>query len=685
MNFSRIFSLACFLLCLLPALFAQQARFSYYGNAHTPKGDLHTLVIFIRYDEVSLMKHDVTWPDISEEGILPKIAMGAQNEMFYDDPNAIAGGEEQNISDYFYQMSGGSFRLTADIFPIQVPVKFIRETRGNFFKRQGQMNTAAIRWIEKNYPDFDWSRYDKRTNHPDYRYDNSVSDPDSILDYVVFMHRAPGSTGMGASSNIDIKNGYKIRNGHTGIKSYRDRKHNLEYFKHEFAHNLYDCPHYLGANSADGNRFYTQKGWGLMAAWHSPFFTANAWEAWWLGWLKPQSITQNGVYQLKDYLVDRDAIRIPIPGSRHTLWIENHQKRSHWDEKLFFKDPNQGHPQSAPGIYMYVVAEPGADRKSPQLKPFDRRQANFIKMLNAQGNVDYRFTGDSISTGYFMGPVMETVEANPFSGQNAFQFIRADYNKDGRVLIGMSHGNSDAGGREQMDIWNECINGENICTLAGTGSEKDALGVGDEVGLSGIFPVTNYPAFVRAEQSLEATLISGISVRIISQAADGSYQLEVNFDDFNLRKDQRWCGNLILPANNDPQSLDTYLNVAKGTTLSLDLGGTPNRENLHPETGTFTSPTLLTISANRGIKLEAGSKMIIENHSQLSLLGNAQLIVSKGASLTIRSKGLLLLNDVSQILVERGGKLIIESDGDLRQMRDARVETSRGARIRDRR
>ncbi|MEL6650156.1 MAG: hypothetical protein AAFQ87_05040, partial [Bacteroidota bacterium] len=504
-----LISLLAFLFVLTQAQ-AQLPQHSYHGNVHTPKGDLHLLVIFVRYDNQSLMKDDAIWPDASEVGMLPKIAKGEQNELFWNHPDSIAFGERENISEYFYQMSGGAFRITADIFPQQVPVKFIPQTRRNFFQRQGQMNTAAIEWIAENYPDFDWSRYDQRTNHPDYRYDNSESAPDSILDYVVFMHRAQGSTGMGASSSIDIPNSvYKVRNGHTGIKSYRDRKHNLEYFKHEFAHNLYDCPHYLGANSADGNRYYTQKGWGLMAAWHSPFFTANAWESWWLDWIEPQTISRNGEYRLDDYLIGRDAMRIPIPGSRHTLWIENHQKLHHWDDKLFFKDPNQGHPQSAKGIYMYVVAEPGADRKSPRLKPFDRRQANFIRMLNGQGNLDYHFTGDSISTGYFMGPVVEKKALNPFAGQNAFQFIRADYNQDGRILVGMSHGNSDSGGREQMDIWNECIQGKNICTLAGTGSELDALGVGDEISLSGLFPVINIGSRLWLLRSKAGKLVTG--------------------------------------------------------------------------------------------------------------------------------------------------------------------------------
>jgi M6 family metalloprotease-like protein len=666
-------------------LLAQQP-YSYHGNVHTPKGDLHMLVIFVRYEDRSLMKDTKRWPDRTEEGVLPAIAMGKVNDMFHTDPNTIATEERRNISDYFYHMSGGQFRMTADIFPVQVPIKFVPERGGNFFQRQSQMNRAAIKWITENYPDFDWSRYDQRTNQSKYKIDNQFSRPDSILDYVVFMHRAPGSTGMGASSSIDIPNSvYKIRNGHTGIKSYESRKHNLEYFKHEFAHNLYSCPHYLGANSADGNRYYTQKGWGLMAAWHSPFFVANAWEAWWLGWLEIQEVKRNGTYTLKDYMVGRDAIRIPIPGTQQHLWIENHQKIDPWDDKLFFKDANQGHPQSAAGIYMYVVGEPGANRNQPYLRPFSASNANFIRMLNGEGNFDYHFTGDSLDTGYFRGPVVEAVASNPFAGQNAYQFIRADYNHDGRIGIGMSHGNSDSGGREQMDIWNECINGQNVCTLAGTGDENDGLTVGAEVGLSGLFPVTNYPAFSRQAQSLEPYVIAGITIKVLSQDAAGNYTLDIRFDDLEVRQDQRWCGKLILNAGSDPQAPDTWLEVAKGATLSLELSGTPDRENVHPETQKLANPTHLTVEANRGIRLRSGSTLILDEMSILELKDNAQLVVERGGTLVLQGRAQLVLNDISRLIVRRGGRLIIEPDGFLRETTDATIDWERGARIRDKR
>ncbi|MEZ4826006.1 MAG: hypothetical protein R3C61_06890 [Bacteroidia bacterium] len=654
---------------------------SYLGGVHTPKGDLHLLVVFVRYDNISLFPDSPAWPDTTAPSILPKIALGDPNDLFHSEPDAIRGLDRvQNISDYYYAMSGGKFRITADIFPEQVPVSFVSERSGNFFSRQAQMNQQAVSWITQHYPGFDWSRYDRRTNRPNYMTDNSQSPPDSIIDYIVFMHRAQGSTGMGASSSIDIPGTpYKIRDGHTGIKSYTDNKHNWEYFKHEFAHNLYSCPHYLGANSADGDKLYTQKGWGMMAAWHSPFFTANAWEAWWLDWISPQEVTRDGTYILKDFISQRDAIRIQLPGTRDYLWIENHQKRDLWDEKLFFKDPAQNHPQSAPGLYMYIVATPGSDRSQPKLNPFSNKYVNLIKMLNAEGNFDYRATGDSMHTGYFLCPLVEKKLSNPIAGQNPFQFIRADYNRNGEILVGMSHGNSDSGGREQMDIWTEVIEGEKKYTLSSTGDGNDALKPGDETGLSGIFPTLNYPIFDKEKNSLNPYILNGITIRVLNKDSEGNFTLDVRMNDWEIRKDQRWCGPILFQGNNIPGE-NPWLTIAPGATLTLDLSGTPDRTIPHPETGTFSNPTILTIEANRGLKIAQGATLIIDNFSELHLQANAQIEIEKGGKLIVRNKGALSLQDISQVIVRKKGTLIIESTGHLRQMRDAKVSVERGGK-----
>lgn len=653
------------LLLLLPGVHLLAQQDSRYGNVHTPEGDLHVLVIFIRYENVNLMRGNKQWPDSSELGALPKFARGETNRMFHQDPDMIGIDRFQNMSDFYYTMSGGKFRMSADIYPRQVPIQYIPERRNNFFARQGQMNQAAINWIAENDPDFDWGQYDSRTNRPNYKQSNVDTPPDSVLDYVIFMHRAPGSTGMGASSNLGIPGSrYRILDGHTGIKSYADRKHNWLYFKHEFAHNLFSCPHYLGANSADGDRYYTQKGWGMMSGWHSPFFMANAWEAWWLNWLNVQEITESGTYPLRDYLTGRDAIRINIPGTQDYLWLENHQKIDQWDDKLFFKDPNQDHPQMLPGLYGYVVGAPGASQTRPGLSPFAKNTVNFIRPVNADGNFDWRFTGDSMNTGYFRAPVMEKVAPNPIAGQHAFQFIRADYNGDNRVDIGFSHGNSDSGGKEHMDIWVERINGEDKLTIANTGDENDGFQVGEELSLSSLSPVVSYPVYDNRKDELDFYVLSGIRVRILEAEESGTMNLDIQLDDWNIRGEQRFCGRILLPPV-DRINDSVQFRITRGSTLSLEVSGTPQRRFPHPVTETFAPPTELVIGSGQTLVVERRATLRISEFSALILEPGASLVVERGGRVEAEEGGGIIMESGTSVSVGRFGRIIFESPGNI--------------------
>ncbi|MEM7367344.1 MAG: hypothetical protein AAF587_02015 [Bacteroidota bacterium] len=649
--------------CSLPAQSSSPLH-SYHGGVHTPKGDLHVLLIFVRFDNATKMRSAKQWPDISKEGVLPRMAEGASNQFFHQDPEMLGkDSRKKNLSDYYYAMSGGQFRLTGDIFPIQVPITLENEKRGNFFSRQARMNQLAINWIAEHYPDFDWSKYDQRTNSPQYRSDNRETSPDSVLDYVVFMYRDFGSTGMGSSSRLSIPNSvYKIRDGHTGIKSYADAKHNWEYFKHEFAHNLYGCPHYLGANSADGNKFYTQKGWGMMAAWHSPFFTANAWECWWMDWLRPQEPTTNGKYELKDFVTGRDAIRIQIPGTQDYLWLENHQKQDLWDDKIFYNDPQRGYPVSAPGMYAYVVAAPGANRANPRLNPFSREHANMIRMLNAEGQFDYTPTDTMKSEYGAKFPVFQKAAENPISGQNDFQFIRYDFDGDNKIKIGMKHGNKDGGGREEMDVWFEEIDGKGTYSLNCTGDPLDAFEAGDVIGKSGIVPAMNYPVFQRTPQQFEPIVINGIRIKVLKRKKDGTYVLDIRFDDWKLSEDRRWCGNILLPGLEDATQTNTLM-IQKGTRLMMNLSGTPNREYAHSATGDCVTPTVLRVQHGQHILLKKGSQMILDEFSELILESGARLTIKKGAEVILRNQGKLHAKTGSELLVEEGGILTVEDTG----------------------
>lgn len=648
------------------------------GQVHTPKGNLHVLLIFVRYEDRDLRSGDAAWPDSTY--VLPDIAKGDINAFFDKEVATVSQpGHIRNMSDYYYQNSQGAFLLTGEIFPVQVPVKYIPENGSNFFARQGELNIAAIKWIAAHYPNFDWSKFDKRTNSPNFMLDNSQSAPDSILDYVVFMHRDVGATGMGSSGYIPIPNTrYTITTGHTGIRCEAAPEDNWEYFKHEFAHNLYSAPHYLGANGACGDKLYLQRGWGMMAPLCTPFFVANAWERWWMGWLNVQTISKSGTYQLKDLATGHDAIRIQIPGTQDYLWLENHQKVSHWDQKVFFSDP-QKYPQSAKGIYAMVVADAGADRNKPSLSPFNNRHVNMIKMLNAEGNFDYAFTGDTVKGEFFACPVWEKTQPNAFAGQNDFQGIRWDMNKDGKVDFNICHGNKDCKSGEMYEVWAEKKAENSSYSMNCNGDGNDAFQVGDELGLSGIIPIVNYPAFDMKTQQQPAFILNGLSIRLKEIDAAGTFTLEISFNDYGLRKNARWCGNLYIPASKPSEY--RYFTLEKDVTLQLDLSGTPDRITPHPQTGIPVNPTYLKMEANNAFVVKDKATLEIGKYSTLALGGNAQIIVEKGGRLVVKESANCILQAGTQILVKKGGKMTVEAGGVLRQMEGSYLGIAKGAKV----
>lgn len=675
-----VFTLLLILLNQNLAWSQNQPKISSNGGCHTPKGRLHILSVFVRFEDKDLMPENTIWKNSSDPGVLPDMATGNPNGLFDSEPETLTQpGHIRNISDFYYHQSGGKFIITGDIFPVQVPIRHIPETAGNFFERQSKMNLAAINWITENYPDFDWSKYDTRKNHPNYLSDNSQSRPDSILDYVLFFYRDPGTTGMSAIGNIPVKGTpYKINTGHTSIKTFSDAEHNWEYFKHEFAHNLYNCPHYNGANGTVGDKFYMQRGWGLMSATSNPFFVANAWEKWWLGWIEPQNGNIPGIYTLKDFASAHDAIRIQIPGTQDYLWIENHQKKDHWDDKLFFKEPDR-HPQSAKGVYLFVTSETGFDRTQPVLSPFNVRHCNMIKVYNGEGNFDYNMTGDTVSGEYFPCPVWKKGRDNPFSGQNDLQGIRFDMNRDNKVEYHPNHGNLDIKAGEQYEVWAENSGGENRYSCSCTGDMLDGFDTGDEIGISGIVPVQNFPVYDEKKEQLAPYILNGISVKILEFDSEGNARIEIKTDDYSIRNSKRWCGNLSIPAKGAGSAQDWT--IEKGVTLTLDLSGTPDRSTFHSLTKTYVNPTVLKIDANNHIQIKSGATVIVDKYSKTELTGNAQITVQKGGKLIIREGGELILNPGTKLNVQKGGRFTVESGGNFRQMEGSALLTQKGSKV----
>lgn len=669
---------------LIPAILIAQPvedKQSFFGDVHTPKGALHILIVFVRYENDSRFS-DPDWPDVSKEGVLPDFAMGETNSLFNNNPDSIGiEGQIPNLSDYYFQMSGGQFRITADIFPIQVPVKYISGRSAGFFARQQNMNQEAVEWIAENYPDFDWGKYDHRTNNPKYNYNNTNSLPDSVVDYAVFIHREPGGfKGSGSPGRLNIPNSnYSIRDGHTALTVIADKEHMWEFFNHEFAHNIYSSPHYMSANKTDGDKFYTQKGWALINSGNTSFATANAWECWWLGWLDPQTVFLSGEYQIKDYVTNRDAVRIAIPGTQQYLWIENHQKRSFWDDKLYYKNPEKGYPQSAKGLYMYITHDRVSSREGLPLNPFRVQDANFTKMLNAEGNFDYEPTGDSIPNEFFRAPVFRRKAPNPLAGQNDFQFIRYDFNDDDRILIGRAHGNTDRGGGEQMDVWALEKQGVAQSSINTSGDEFDAFDVGDELSLSGKMPVVNYPTYDNRRQKLQPFLINGLNIKVKNKDEEGNYTISVDYDDWEIRNDTRWCGNIELSSK--VPNPERTLSIMSKASLTLDQGGTPDRSTKHSVSGTFTNPTHMLVDSKRILRITKKGTLIVDNNSTLELKDGGFFILEPGGKLIVRNGGKVIVTSSANMTVQKKAKIFLGPEAEITDLNSEQINVNKKAKI----
>lgn len=650
----------------------------------TPHGHLHVLVIVVRYDDTQKMWNS-RWPDSSEPGMLPEIFRGEHNEMFCQTPEAAASGAYHNLSDFYWRMSQGKFLVTGEVYPVQVPVSFQAETNRNFFSRQQAMNQAAIDWIAQHDSTFDWSRFDRRSNETGYGIDDSRSAPDSILDYVYIIHRARGSNGVSSTGSLRVPGTpYRIREGQTVAKAQAEAEHNWTIFVHELAHHIYGAPHLMGANRTDGDYYLTQMGWGMMADWIGPFFLANAWERWWLGWQEVQTVTQAGTYLLGDLMTVNEAIRIPIPGSKQYLWLENHQKRDPWDQKLFYRSQEGDYQYltpSAPGLYAYVVGEYGRDRSQPRLSPFNREHANMIRTYNGQGNFDWTLLEERIPEGKgARWRAFRRGASNPIMGLDDFSKPRFDYDGDGRIGVGHWHGNRDGGQQEEDAFWVEEIDGELRLLGHQTGDEHDALGVGDELSLSGVFPVLNRPHYDHQAQQYEPISLNGLHIEVVRQYPVGDFLLKVSFDDWSLRRDQRWCGPLRLDSTTGQEPL----RIAERVTLTLDLSGTNDRLTPDSTTGTFINPSYWIIADGREVVLAPKARLYVQRQSTLRLQNNARLRLERKSTLRIDGSSTLELAGQSRLVLTKGARLILERGATLGEDSLARIEL-RGGKLVDKR
>ena len=628
--------------------------------------------------------------------------------------------ENKSTSRFYYDMSYGNFKMIGDVFtdPDGIPKRINIDPTGAICWQD--CNQLVLQKIDDSYPGYDWdsylSQYDNRENWPKFQFDNTDTDthpPDNILDYVIIVWRWSPSWDVQPVSNIEDWTGsgggfsilgvshdfgsYTISTGYTHTKGGGTAFSNLGTFIHEVAHELYSCPHIMGCNGCAGKKFhFPSGGWGMMSRLRY-MFTANAWESWLCGWLDLTSneedtdlqseadLNSNGIYTIGDFLTTGDVIRIKIPYTTDQyLWIENRQKLGVWES-----DPWAGRqpslngeviPDSEPGIYMYIegVQDDIYNISTGLINNPDR--INEMKVLNPQGNFDY--TRSTLATvieqEYWGNPLFtyERGEANHISGVNPLYKYPDDYPNDPTQPITDGiitwENSSNHGNNEVYEIVKETNGVDTKLLFAHTcgrndeamdfGRRSDAFQVGDEVSLSGNVPALNNPDYHKnsTPPASNPYILNGLYVKIISyNEIDHSFQIQIKFDDYQVRDDKRWTGNIHL--NNTSNDEQADVDLQSGYTINIDKSGTPNR---HTQTEDYDFINLTEFHCNTDAKFvqQPNSYVEVQNESSLILHEGSTYEIMDGSQLIIKNNSVFEMEPCSRLIVHGNGQIIFEID-----------------------
>ena len=192
------------------------------------------------------------------------------------------------------------------------------------------------------------------------------------------------------------------------------------------------------------------------------------------------------------------------------------------------------------------------------------------------------------------------------------------------------------------------------------GRRSDAFQEGDEVGLSGIVPILNYPKYSMAQEAIEPYILNNISVKILSfNTVDRSFQIKIDFNDNEIRSSKNWAGDIQLVKQRDDNEADVILK--QGNTLRIVKSGVPNR---HTKTvaNDFINPTFLTLLDCAYFKQETNSHVSVEDNSSLVLKSGSTYEISDNATLHIKNNATFKMEPCSRLIIRGNGKIIFDLD-----------------------
>jgi len=465
--------------------------------------------------------------------------------------------------------------------------------------------------------------------------------------------------------------------------------------RHEYAHWI------LGHNA-----FHTYKddvgywaayvgGWGALSLYDASFLCWSSWDRMRLGWfnsgnqynpsarnsdntaevdgdLDATILSDAGIYYLRDFITNGDAIRIKLPNPdlendfQQWLWIENHNGEninSNEFDQFQYEENNQCIQPCIPGLYMYLQID--RNTLEGNFSEVISGYRDYMRPVTAEGFYDRLYSvevqNQCVSTDHYEPFTINPELENPFTGGGDQDCYPIDKYPDNHILV--KEGNINFIEKIGNNYYHELYafgHSRHAFTLSG----KNKIGIGTNPSTATMLSFLSFDSPEDDEQkNVRKIYLNGVSVEILDQDASGGILVDVNFDDVDVVEDRRWCADSIV-LSPPPHNADYSLNITDSANTKLDWSMTATRidvPKIYNDDKYFSDPTMFVCLPASILHIDTGSSMELVNISTLQLMDDAILEIETGAKLIIRQGSNFVARTGSEILIKGNGKIEVEA------------------------
>lgn len=625
-------------------------------------------------------------------------------------------GPKGEITKVFHEASFGQYVMVGDYLPriVTVPCSELRPRNNGVVQVLGVLDTwnqqDSTLYSNSGLPlnAFDqWSNMKKG--------EPKIKEPDGRIDLLYIMWRnnrmlTGKNTMSSAGYGVALNGGKAFKNmkGLNNMASFNaaDGVGAGKFITiAEHLHGIYGGNHWHSAAGAGTHTFLCRPhNYGLTGQSGSTSQMVSGWDRWMQRWKHPEkemlisALSENGEevntetinledhsdglsVVLRDFTATGDAVRIKLPYvsddtlvKNQYLWLENRRFEMETDEYMFYEccnNLNGRFPKGTPGIYAYIQV--GKDQREGGNEIYKARHslpnglASPIFPLTAEGNFDmhyrYDLVPDPVNLGCFWNnssiPVdREKSKPNPFTGHNDLAAM-VDSDGDGKLY---------SGDRLQLGF-TDLIKDSLVHNFYTNGDWKDPFA--KITGNTTMALYTNpapTPRYTLASNyqykkfgfkdgefgAFENRTIWLNGLRLnFTELSNGRVKVDIAWDEFEVKEDVRWCGNIVLSPNHiDSTQPSLILKKCKEILLDRGESATVNEAYGKSESGEwlFSEPTVFTVKARSVMKLEERSTMRIH--------ADCKLVIEPGATLIMDRRSKVIVGAGAEIVIEEGANLI---------------------------